>query len=161
MSRDFARCDMIKLYRKPIPRMYSYRYRLYLNRRDIRQKLHLLRQIRGRKFVSGPEGASHNLEDLFERLNHQYFDGLLGRPLELFIEDTASNESVAVGNVRKLIQRDKVDMVLGGITSSSESIMDSRRGPSSSGGTLNVEYRSSRSGSPRNSKISLSPRLTR
>ena len=44
--------------------------------------------------------------------------GLLGRPLELFIEDTASNEAVAVGNVRKLIQRDKVDMVLGGITSS-------------------------------------------
>ena len=29
--------------------------------------------------------------------------GLLGRPLELYIEDTASNESVAVGNVRKLI----------------------------------------------------------
>ena len=45
-------------------------------------------------------------------------DRLLGRPLELFIEDTASNESVAVGNVRKLIQRDKVDLVLGGITSS-------------------------------------------
>ena len=44
--------------------------------------------------------------------------GLLGRPLELYIEDTASNESVAVPNVRKLIQRDKVDVVLGGITSS-------------------------------------------
>ncbi|RWI16566.1 substrate-binding protein [Mesorhizobium sp.] len=44
--------------------------------------------------------------------------GLLGRPLELLIEDTASNESVAVGNVRKLIQRDKVDMVVGGIASS-------------------------------------------
>ena len=44
--------------------------------------------------------------------------GLLGRPIELHIEDTASNESVAVGNVRKLIQRDKVDLVLGGITSS-------------------------------------------
>jgi ABC-type branched-subunit amino acid transport system substrate-binding protein len=44
--------------------------------------------------------------------------GLLGRPLELYIEDTASNESVAVGNVRKLIQRDKVDVVLGGVTSS-------------------------------------------
>src|ERR1700721_171850 len=44
--------------------------------------------------------------------------GLLGRPLELFIEDPASNETVAVGNVRKLIQRDKVDLVLGGITSS-------------------------------------------
>src|SRR5262245_27296657 len=44
--------------------------------------------------------------------------GLLGRPLVLHIEDTASNESIAVGNVRKLIQRDHVDVVLGGITSS-------------------------------------------
>jgi ABC-type branched-subunit amino acid transport system substrate-binding protein len=44
--------------------------------------------------------------------------GILGRPLELHIEDTASNESVAVTNVRKLIQRDQVDVVLGGITSS-------------------------------------------
>src|ERR1700759_2821379 len=44
--------------------------------------------------------------------------GILGRRIQLFIEDTASNESVAVGNVRKLIQRDKVDVVVGGITSS-------------------------------------------
>src|SRR5262245_55002076 len=44
--------------------------------------------------------------------------GILGRPIELFVVDTASTESVAVGNVRRLIQRDKVDVVLGGITSS-------------------------------------------
>ena len=44
--------------------------------------------------------------------------GVMGRSLQLFIEDTASNESVAVNNVRKLIQRDKVDVVFGGITSS-------------------------------------------
>ncbi|MBI1734576.1 MAG: substrate-binding protein [Candidatus Rokubacteria bacterium] len=44
--------------------------------------------------------------------------GILGRPLELFIEDTASNESVAVANVRKLVQRERVDVVFGGITSS-------------------------------------------
>src|SRR5262249_5760199 len=44
--------------------------------------------------------------------------GILGRPIELFIVDTASNESVAIANVRRLIQRDKVDVVLGGITSS-------------------------------------------
>jgi branched-chain amino acid transport system substrate-binding protein len=44
--------------------------------------------------------------------------GVLGRSLQLFIEDTASNESVAVNNVRKLIQRDRVDVVFGGITSS-------------------------------------------
>ena len=44
--------------------------------------------------------------------------GVLGRSLQLFIEDTASNESVAVNNVRKLTQRDRVDVVFGGITSS-------------------------------------------
>ena len=44
--------------------------------------------------------------------------GVMGRSLQLFIEDTASNESVAVSNVRKLVQRDKVDVVFGGITSS-------------------------------------------
>src|SRR5215475_9328316 len=44
--------------------------------------------------------------------------GILARPIELFIVDTASTESVAVGNVRRLIQRDRVHVVLGGITSS-------------------------------------------
>lgn len=69
-----------KLYRKPVPRLYTYRYRLYLNRRDVRRQAHLVRQIRGRKFVSGPAGRVHNLEEIFERLNAQFFDGLLGRP---------------------------------------------------------------------------------
>ena len=44
--------------------------------------------------------------------------GILGRPIELFIVDTASDEWVGLANVRRLIQRDKVDVVLGGITSS-------------------------------------------
>jgi hypothetical protein len=70
-----------KLYRKPIPRMYSHRYRLYLNRRDVRRQAQLVRQIRGRKFISGPQGELHNLEEIFERLNRQFFNGLLGRPL--------------------------------------------------------------------------------
>ena len=43
--------------------------------------------------------------------------GILGRPIELFLEDTASDPKIAVGNVRKLIQERKVDVVLGGITS--------------------------------------------
>ncbi|MDQ2763473.1 MAG: substrate-binding protein [Pseudomonadota bacterium] len=44
--------------------------------------------------------------------------GLLGRPVQIHVEDTASNEAIAVSNARKLIQRDRVDVVLGGITSS-------------------------------------------
>ena len=43
--------------------------------------------------------------------------GIIGKPVELFLEDTASDPKVAVGNVRKLIQEYKVDVVLGGITS--------------------------------------------
>jgi hypothetical protein len=69
-----------KLYRKPIARMYSHRYRLYLNRRDVRRQAQLVRQIRGRKFISGPQGEYYNLDEVFERLNRQYFDGLMGRP---------------------------------------------------------------------------------
>ena len=44
--------------------------------------------------------------------------GVLGRPLEMYLEDTASNEQIAVGVVRKLVQRNRVDVDLGGITSS-------------------------------------------
>jgi len=69
-----------KLYRKAVPRIYAHRYRLYLNRRDFRRQAHLVRQIRGRKFVSGPQGSVYNLEEIFERLNGRFFDGLLGRP---------------------------------------------------------------------------------
>lgn len=69
-----------KLYRKEVPRIYAHRYKLYLNRRDVRRQAHLVRQIRGRKFISGPQGEHHHLEEIFERLNGQYFDGMLGRP---------------------------------------------------------------------------------
>ncbi len=70
-----------KLFRKPVAAAYGHRYRLYLNRHDMRKKMHLVRQIRGRKFVSGPEGAHHNLEVIFEELNFRYFGGLMARPL--------------------------------------------------------------------------------
>ncbi|MEO1089658.1 MAG: substrate-binding protein [Pseudomonadota bacterium] len=43
--------------------------------------------------------------------------GILGRPVELHLEDTASDPGTAVGNVRKLIEQENVDVVLGGITS--------------------------------------------
>src|SRR5215470_3721437 len=69
-----------KLYRRPVPRLYSHRYRLYLNRRDVRRQAHLVRQIRGRKFLSGPRGEHYDLEAIFDELNVRFFDGLLGRP---------------------------------------------------------------------------------
>src|SRR6202051_1362511 len=69
--------------------------------------------------LTGPIGSAGNADAHVAKMVIKEINdsgGLLGRPLELFIEDTASNESVAVGNVRKLIQRDKVDMGLGGVT---------------------------------------------
>ncbi len=69
-----------KLYRRPVPRIYNHRYRLYLSRKDMRRRMHLVRQIRGRKFLSGPQGEHHNLDEVFEELNAAHFGGLLGRP---------------------------------------------------------------------------------
>jgi len=70
-----------KLYRMRISGVYQERYRRYLSRKDIRRSLHLLRQLRGRKFVSGPQGEHFNLEPIFEELNVKYFNGLMARPL--------------------------------------------------------------------------------
>jgi predicted metal-dependent hydrolase len=75
-----ARILLGKLFRRPVARIYLHRYRLYLNRRDVRRQMHLVRQIRGRKFLTGPQGSHYNLEQIFEALNQEYFAGLLARP---------------------------------------------------------------------------------
>jgi hypothetical protein len=71
---------LCKLYRKPVPRIYNHQYRLYLNRKDVRSSLHLLRRVRGRKFISGAQGDCYNLAELFEELNAKHFHGLMSRP---------------------------------------------------------------------------------
>jgi hypothetical protein len=70
-----------KMFRKPVQAIYSHRYRRWLNRSDVRRHLHLLRQSRGRKFISGPQGDVYNLETIFEDLNMRFFHGLMARPL--------------------------------------------------------------------------------
>lgn len=44
--------------------------------------------------------------------------GLLDRQLELRLEDSASNEATGVSKARQLVERDDVDVVFGGLTSS-------------------------------------------
>ena len=70
--------------------------------------------------LTGPIGFAGNANAniakmVIDQINKD--GGVIGRPLELHIEDTASNEAAAVANVRKLIQRARVDVVFGGITS--------------------------------------------
>jgi branched-chain amino acid transport system substrate-binding protein len=44
--------------------------------------------------------------------------GLLGRPIDLVLEDGATTDSVAAAKATKLVQQDKVDVIFGGIYSS-------------------------------------------
>ncbi|MEZ5855178.1 MAG: ABC transporter substrate-binding protein [Hyphomicrobiaceae bacterium] len=43
--------------------------------------------------------------------------GILGRPVELLVEDSANDVGTGVQKTRKLIQRDKVDVILGDVNS--------------------------------------------
>jgi hypothetical protein len=70
-----------KLFRRPVPAPSNDRYRRYLNRRDVRRNLDLVKQLRGRKRVEHPQGRCYNLEEMFEDLNFRYFYGLMARPL--------------------------------------------------------------------------------
>jgi hypothetical protein len=70
-----------KLFRRPVPAASNDRYRRYLNRRDVRHSLDLVRQIRGRKRVEDPRGTHYDLHAMFEELNFRYFHGLMARPV--------------------------------------------------------------------------------
>ncbi len=69
-----------KLFRRPVPAAHSHRFKLYLNRQEVRRTMHLVKQQRGRKYVSGPEGERFHLETIFEDLNLRFFNGLMARP---------------------------------------------------------------------------------
>ena len=69
-----------KMLRRETPAHASNTYRRWLNRQDVRRDMQRVKQLRGRKFVSGPEGKAWNLETVFEDLNLKYFGGLMARP---------------------------------------------------------------------------------
>lgn len=70
--------------------------------------------------ITGPIAPSGNANWQVAQLAVKQINdagGILGRPIELILEDTASDPGTAVGNVRRLVQSAKVDVILGGITS--------------------------------------------
>lgn len=69
-----------KLLRKKVPAIYAHRYSLFLNRRETRQRTHRMRQERGRKLCLEPRGRVHDLDEIFDRLNVEFFDGLMAKP---------------------------------------------------------------------------------
>jgi SprT-like family len=70
-----------KIYRKPIDAGHASRYRRFVNSREMVERAHRLRQIRGRKRLESAQGRHYDLEEVFDALNLRFFHGLLGRPL--------------------------------------------------------------------------------
>ena len=69
-----------KLLKKQIPPLYAHRYRVFLNRREMRHRLEATRQERGRKLCLAPGGTVYDLREVFESLNRAHFGGLMAQP---------------------------------------------------------------------------------
>ena len=82
---------LAKLYRKPIDRAISTRYRRYVASHDLTAKARLVRQMRGRKHIHSARGHHYHLEEIFDDLNRRFFHGLMGRPQLTWSRDHARN----------------------------------------------------------------------
>jgi hypothetical protein len=82
---------LAKLYRKPVERSQSARYRRYVASHDISAKARLVRQLRGRKHIHSARGHVFDLEEIFDYLNRRFFHGLMGRPHLTWSRDHARN----------------------------------------------------------------------
>jgi hypothetical protein len=82
---------LAKLYRKPIDRARSARYRRYIGGHELSAKARLVRQLRGRKQIRSPRGHHYHLEEIFDELNRRLFHGLMGRPQLTWSREHARN----------------------------------------------------------------------
>jgi len=78
--RAIAHILLAKLYRKPIDPAQNTRYRRFTSSKAVSEQTARIRQTRGSKRMVGAVGKLYNLDEIFESLNHRYFNGLLGRP---------------------------------------------------------------------------------
>jgi predicted metal-dependent hydrolase len=89
--RSIAHILLAKMYRMPINREHSTRYRRYVSTHHMSQKAHLVRQMRGRKRIRSAQGHVYHLEEVFEDLNRRFFYGLLARPLMTWSGERSRN----------------------------------------------------------------------
>ena len=69
-----------RLYRRKAPRALVQQYLSYARSDRVRGRIDRMRSRRVRRVPTPPRGRHHDLADLFERLNLQYFEGKLTRP---------------------------------------------------------------------------------
>jgi hypothetical protein len=87
--RAIAHILLAKLYRRPVDRGHSARYRRYIGGHDVTAKARLVRQMRGRKHIRSASGHHYHLEEIFDDLNRRFFHGLMGRPQLTWSRDHA------------------------------------------------------------------------
>jgi predicted metal-dependent hydrolase len=87
--RAIAHILLAKMYRRPIEREHTARYRRYVASHDVTKKAHLVRQLRGRKRITAAKGQVYDLEEIFDTLNARHFHGLLARPQMTWSRDHA------------------------------------------------------------------------
>lgn len=78
--RAIAHILLAKMYRCPIDPAEAARYRRYVHSHEIRNKAHLVRQVRGRKHIASARGRVYDLNLIFEDLNLRFFGGMQARP---------------------------------------------------------------------------------
>src|SRR3954463_3529462 len=89
--RAIAHILLAKMFRKPVDREHASRYRRYVSSHHISRKANLVRQIRGRKRIGPARGRVYDLDAIFDKLNSQFFHGLLARPLMTWSSERARN----------------------------------------------------------------------
>jgi predicted metal-dependent hydrolase len=72
---------LAKLYRKKIDAAYHRQYRAFILQSDMQERARELRSHRGRGVrVVASRGRYVDLDDVFDRMNREYFEGLLEKP---------------------------------------------------------------------------------
>ena len=87
--RSIAHILLAKLYRKPISPAQAICYRRYTQSEPVARQIQRIRQTRGRKRISTPQGRHYHLDEVFEAVNRRFFHGLLGRPTLTWSERAA------------------------------------------------------------------------
>lgn len=69
-----------KLFRLPLAALHRHRYRMWLNRQDVRKRVESSRGQRRYRALDSKGGKHVSLEEIFEDLNMRFFGGMLARP---------------------------------------------------------------------------------
>lgn len=80
VHRAIAFILVARLLSKPTPETHERIYRAYAYSPQVLRALDIARRRRGRKLVSTARGRVYDLDKIFQRLNHRYFDGEIEKP---------------------------------------------------------------------------------